>query len=89
MSAYARVLNDNAVRTRGTCAVPTRTYAVPHHKLVLGTRYSGTVPCCTNHDTVYYVQLHIDDAILCSIDDVMILLYWDTDDHLVLKNCKG
>ena len=50
------------------------------HKPVLGTRYSGTVPCrktCTNHDiTVYnYVQLHIDDAILCIIDDVMIVLY--------------
>ena len=42
------------------------------HKPVLGTRYSGTVPChktCTNHDiAVYYVQLHIDDAILCIIN---------------------
>ena len=31
---------------------------------------------CTNHDiTVYYAQLHIDDAILFIIDDVMIVLY--------------
>ena len=63
------------------------------HKPVLGTRYSGTIPCrttCTNHDiTVYYVQLHIDDAILCIINDVMIVLYWDTDCHLVHENSKG
>ena len=65
----------NAVCTRGACA-----RAVPYpcciHKPVLGTRYSGTVPCrktCINHDiTVYYVQLHIDDAIHCIIDDVII-----------------
>ena len=34
-------------------------------------------------------QLHIDDAILCIIDDVMIVLYWDTDCHLVHENSKG
>ena len=48
------------------------------HKPVVGTRYSGTVPCrktCTNDITVYYVQLHRDDAILCIIGDVMIVLY--------------
>ena len=78
-SSLSKVRNDNvrnAVRTRGTCAVPTRQHPCRIHKPVLGTRYSGTVPCrktCTNHDiTVYYVQLHIDDAIL---DDVMIVLY--------------
>ena len=56
--------------------------AVPHTQTSSGTRYSctvTTVPChktSTNHDIiVYYVQLHIDDAILCIINDVMIVLY--------------
>ena len=83
-SSLSKMRNDNvrnahAVHTHGTCAVPARQHPCRIHKLVLGTRYSGTVPCrktCTNHDiTVYYVQLHIDDAILCIIDDVMIVLY--------------
>ena len=75
-SSLSKVRNDNVrniVRTRGTCSVQ---YPCHIHKPVLGTHYSGTVPCrktCTNHDiTVYYVKLHIDDAIL---DDVMIVLY--------------
>ena len=38
---------------------------------------------------ITYVQLHIDDAILCIINDVMIVLYWDTDCHLVHENSKG
>ena len=80
-SSLSKVRNDvrNAVRKRGTCAVPARQHPCCIHKPVLGTRYSGTVPCCktcTNHDiTVYYVQLRIDDAILRIIDDVMIVLY--------------
>ena len=50
--------------------------SVPHTQTVLGTRYSTTVPCRTNHDiTVYYVQLHIDDTILCIINEVTIVLY--------------
>ena len=44
------------------------------HIPVLGTRYSGTVPC-PDHDVTVYRQLHIDDAIHCIIDDVMIMLY--------------
>ena len=78
-SSLSKVRNDNvrnAVRTRGTCAVPTRQHPCRIHKPVLGT---GTVPCCktcTNHDiTVYYVQLHRGDAILCIMNDVMIVLY--------------
>ena len=69
--------------------------SVPHTQTSsIGTRYSGTVPCqktCTNHDiAVYYVQLQIDDAILCIIDDdSAILNVWDTDCHLVHKNSKG
>ena len=57
-SSLSKVRNNNvrnAVRTRGTCAVPTRQHPCRIHKPVLGTRYSGTVPCrkmCTNHDTV-------------------------------------
>ena len=63
-SSLSKVHNNNvrnAVCTwqRGVCA-----RAVQHpyhmHKPVLGTRYSGTVPCrktCTNDITVYYVQL--------------------------------
>ena len=61
-SSLSEVRNDNvrnAVRTRGTCAVPTRYGSAYIHKPV---RYSctvTTVPChktCTNHDiTVYYV----------------------------------
>ena len=42
--------------------------------------------------TLYYVHLHVDDAIHCIIDDVMIVLYrmyWDTDCHLVHENSKG
>ena len=35
------------------------------------------VPYLVTPITVYYVQLHVDDAILCIVDDVMILLYWD------------
>ena len=80
-SSLSKVRNDNvgnAVRTRETCAVA-RQHPCRIHKPVLGTRYSGTVPChktCTNHDsTVYYVQLHVDDAIVCIINDVMIVLY--------------
>ena len=81
-SSLSKVRNDNvrnAVRTRGTCAVQ---HPCHIHKPVLGNLYSGTVtivPCgktCTNHDiNVYYVQLHIGDAILCIINDVMIVLY--------------
>ena len=78
-SILSEVRNDNvrnAVRTRGTCAAHTRQHPCRIHKPVLGRRYSGTVPCRTNHDiTVYYVQLHIDDAILRIINDVMIVLY--------------
>ena len=79
-SSLSKVRDDNvrnavAVRTCATCAQ----HACRIHKPVQGTRYSGTVPCrktCTNHDiTVYYVQLHIDDAIHCIINDVMIVLY--------------
>ena len=46
------------------------------------------VPYLVAPITVYYVQLHVDDAILCIVDDVMILLYWDADCHLVHKNSK-
>ena len=78
-SILSKVCNDNvrnAVRMRAPCAVPTRQHPCRIHKPVLGTCYSSTVPCRTNHDiTVYYVQLHIDDAILCIINDVMIVLY--------------
>ena len=68
-SSLTKVRNNNvrnAVCTRGA---PRRARQHPCHihKPVLGTRYSGTVPCrktCTNHDiTVYYVQLRIDDAL--------------------------
>ena len=73
--------------------MPTRQHPYCIHKPVIGTRYSGTVPChktCTNHNiAVYYVQLHIDDAILYIIDDVMIVNVWDTDYHLVHENSKG
>ena len=34
------------------------------------------------------VQLHMDDVIDFIVDDVMILLYWNTDCHLVQNN-KG
>ena len=44
---------------------------------------------CHDTITVCYVQLPIDDAILCIINDVMVVLYWDTDCHLVCKNSKG
>ena len=78
-SSLSRVRNDNAVRTCKMCAVRTRQHSCHIHKPVLGIYYSGTIPCCetcTNHDiTVYYAQLHIDDAILCIINDVMIVLY--------------
>ena len=90
-SSLSIVRNDNvrnAVPTRGTCRAHTAA-SVPHTQTCSRTRYFGTVPCrktCTNHD---YAQLHIDDAILCIIDDVMIVLYWDTDSHLIHKNCKG
>ena len=47
------------------------------------------VPYLVTPITVYYVQLHVDDAILCIVDDVMILLYWDADSHYVHKNSKG
>ena len=73
-----KVHNDNvrnAVRTHGTCAVAQQ-HPCRIHKPVLGTHYSGTVPCrttCTNHDIT--VQLHIDDTILCIINDIMIVLY--------------
>ena len=74
-SSPSKVRNDNAVRTRGTCAVPTQQHPCCIHKPVLGTHYSGTVPCrktCTNHDiTVYYVQLHSNTL----NNDVMIVLY--------------
>ena len=51
-SSLSKVRNNNvrnAVPTRGTC----RAHPYCIHKPVLGTRYSGTVPCrktCTNHD---------------------------------------
>ena len=73
-----RGLGTRLVCKRGACAraVPTHTRQHPCriHKPVLGTRDSGTVhKNCTNHDIT--VQLHIDDAILCIMDDVMIVLY--------------
>ena len=48
------------------------------HKPVLGSCYSGAIPCrkaCSILAPItLYVQLHnIDDAILCNIDDVMIV----------------
>ena len=55
-SSLSKVRNDNvrnAVRTGGTCTVPTQQHPCCIHKPVLGTRYSGTIPCCktcTNHD---------------------------------------
>ena len=55
-SSLSKVRNDNAVRTRGTCAVPTRygsICAAPHTQTSSRNRYSGTVttvPCRTNHD---------------------------------------
>ena len=97
-SSLSKVRNDNirnAVRTHGMCAVPSRQNPCCINKPVIGTRYSGTVPwrkTCTNlYITVYnYVQLHIHDAILCIINDVMIALNaWDTDCHLVHENSKG
>ena len=72
-SSLSKVRNDNvqnAVRTRGTCAVPTRQRLCCIHKP--GTRYSGTVPRLAPimiYSTVYnYVQLHIDDAMLLIIN---------------------
>ena len=99
-SSLSKVRNNNvlnAVCTRSACAraMPTRQHPCRIHKPVLGTRYSGTVPCrktCTNHDITvynYYVQLRIDDAIPYIIDDVMIVNVWDTDYHLVQKSSKG
>ena len=77
-SSLSKVRNDNTVRMRGTCAVPTQQHPCHIYKPVLRARYSGTVPCrksCTNHViTVHYVQLHADDAILCIINDRMIVL---------------
>ena len=32
------------------------------------------VPYLVTPITVYYAQLHVDDVILCIVDDVMILL---------------
>ena len=80
-SSLLKVRNDNernAVRMRGMCAVPTRQHPCRIHKPVLGTRYSGTVPCRKKIAPIMismYVQLHIDDRILCIINDVMIVLY--------------
>ena len=56
--SLSKVRNDNvrnAVPTRGTCRA-WAAYCI--HKPVLGTRYSGTVPCrktCTNHDNSLYI----------------------------------
>ena len=97
-SSLSKVRN-NAVRTRGTCAVPSRQHPCRIHKPVLGTRCSSTVPCrktCTNHVMIYTcMSLYITcsyiicDAMLCIINDVMIVLYWDADCHLVCKNSEG
>ena len=73
----------NAVRTRARRAPwpVARQHPCRIHKPLLGTRYSSTVPCptiCTNHDiTVYYMQLHIDDAI--TLHYVRIVLYSGVD----------
>jgi hypothetical protein len=69
-SSLSRVHNDNAVavHTCGTYAVPTRTYTVPHtqtnsrNPLILYRTLSHAQDW--HHDiTVYYMQLHVDDAI--------------------------
>ena len=92
-SSLSKVRNDNVrntVPTRGTCRARTaasvlHTQTCSRNQLLWYRTLSKT---CTNHDiTVYYAQLHINDAILCII--VMIVLYWDKDSHLVHKNCKG
>ena len=75
-SSLSKVRNDNvrnAVPTRGTCRART---AVS----VLHTQTCSRSPLLryrtlSQDFTVYYAQLHIDDAILCIIDDVMIVLY--------------
>ena len=60
-SSLSKVRNDNvrnAVPTRAGRAVPARQHPYCIHKPVLGTRYSGTVPCrktCTNHDNSLYI----------------------------------
>ena len=90
-SSLSKVRNDNAITYeslfahagRAPCPHGTvRQHPCRIHKPVLGTRYSGTVTtvsCLVARlapiVTVYYVQLHIDDAIFCIIDDVMIVLY--------------
>ena len=77
-SSLSKVRNDNAVRTRETCAVPMAQMAasVPH------TQTSSRNPLFQYrtlsqdlHQSCHDVQLHICDAILCIINDVMIVLY--------------
>ena len=36
----------------------------------------------------YRYNIFMDDAIVLNVDDVIILLYWDTDHQLVHKNSK-
>ena len=82
-SNLSEVRNDYAVRTRGTCAVPTRTRqhaSVPHTQTNSRNplfRYlvARLLPIMIITVILYYVQLHMDDAILCIINDVMIVLY--------------
>ena len=61
------------------------------HKPVLGTRYSGTVPC---HMISLYITcsyIIIDDAIYSALlmTYSAILNVWDTDYHLVHENSQG
>ena len=82
-SSLSEVRNGYAVRTRGTCAVPTRMRrvaacirtAVPHTQTSSRNplfRYlvARLAPIMISLYS-YYVQLHMDDAILCIINDVM------------------
>ena len=74
-AAQSKMRNDN-VRN----AIPTWTCRARTAASILHTQTCSRnpyIPCRTNHViiTVYYVQLHKDDAILCIIDDVMIVLY--------------
>ena len=81
-SSLSKVRNDNvrnAVPTRGTCsarmaASVLHTQTCFRNPLLRYRTLSQDLHQYCNHDT-YYAQLHIDDAILCIIDDVMIVLY--------------
>ena len=78
-SSLSKVRNDNvrnAVRTGGTCAVPA---SVPHTQTSSRNPLFRYRPCrrlAPIMISLYnYVQLHIDDAIPCIINDVMVVLY--------------